>query len=97
MRPDIDVCKAHSVVFVCVCASLMNELKLQENEEDDKRSGSMLPALDLNFVASVCVCFVFSQLFFWVYFVLLQMSLEPRLALGLMTGVDRRPKQNCRH
>lgn len=51
----------------------MNELKLQEDEEgedeDDKRSGSMLPTLDLNFVAS---CFF--PVIFWLYFVLLQMS-----------------------
>lgn len=95
MRPDIDVCKAHSVVFVCVCASLMNELKLQENEEDDKRSGSMLPTLDLNFVASVC--FVFFPVIFLGLFCFVADELEPRLALGLMTGVDRRPKPNCRH
>lgn len=82
-----------------MCASLMNELKLQEdeNEEDDKRSGSMLPTLDLNFVASVCVCFVFFPVIFLGLFCFVADELEPRLALGLMTGVDRHPKPNCRH
>lgn len=74
----------------------MNELKLQEDEEgedeDDKRSGSMLPTLDLNFVASCFFPVIFLALFCFV-----ADELEPRLALGLMTGVDRRPKPNCRH
>lgn len=87
--PGIDVCN-RACVRVCATYEWAEaETEVAATKRcDDKRSGSMLPALDLNFVASLAFCFAFFFALRWRW-----VRAKAR-SLGLMTGsVDRHQSQ----